>query len=245
MKEKEKNSSCVKPSNSEMNMLISGFQKFSLIDYPGKLSAIVFTRGCNFNCPWCHNPELVDPELFIDLISPEYIISFLKQRIGKLDAITITGGEPTLHHDLPQFIKEIKTLGFSIKLDTNGSNPELLSQLLKENLLDYLAMDIKAPFHKYHLVSQSTVEINLIKKSLEIIKNSNIPYEFRTTYIPYLLNESDLNEIKTYLDNHDKYVIQPFHSEKLLDNSFDFSPEITHKLWLKMKTQISGVSFRD
>ncbi|OQX50761.1 MAG: anaerobic ribonucleoside-triphosphate reductase activating protein [Candidatus Cloacimonas sp. 4484_209] len=133
-------------------MKIGGFQKVSLIDYPGKICAIVFTRGCNFRCPYCHNPELVLPENYSPLIPEEEIFSFLEKRRGKLDAVEITGGEPTLQEDLTEFIRKIKEMGFLVKLDTNGSFPSVLEKVIYSGLVDYIAMDVKAPLEKYRQV---------------------------------------------------------------------------------------------
>ena len=130
-------------------MLIGGFQKCSLIDYPGKICAIVFTLGCNFRCSYCHNPELVYPELFNKPIPEEEIFSFLPKRRGKLDAVTITGGEPTLQADLIDFILRIKKLEFLVKLDSNGSDPDVLENAISSEAPDYIAMDVKAPLEKY------------------------------------------------------------------------------------------------
>ncbi|MGC9053845.1 MAG: anaerobic ribonucleoside-triphosphate reductase activating protein, partial [Candidatus Hydrogenedens sp.] len=126
-------------------MKIGGFQPFSLSDFPNCVSAIVFTQGCNFRCPFCHNPSLVLPELFLPPIPEEALIAFLNERKGKLDGVVITGGEPTIQSDLMKFVSEIKGLGYKVKLDTNGSNPEILKELIENNLLDYVAMDVKAP----------------------------------------------------------------------------------------------------
>ena len=122
-------------------MNIGGIEKFSLIDYPGKISAIVFTQGCNFRCGYCHNPELVFPSLFRSSISEENVFSFLKKRIGKIQALVITGGEPTIQEDLIDFIKKVKQLGFLVKLDTNGSNPKVIKEIIKAKLVDYIAME--------------------------------------------------------------------------------------------------------
>lgn len=157
-------------------MLIGGLQKSSLIDYPGKIAAVIFTQGCNFRCPYCHNPELVNGErgTINGKCHEMAVLEFLKKRIGKLDGVVITGGEPTLHNNLPEFIKQIKNLGFAIKLDTNGTNPEMLKQLIDEKLIDYVAMDIKAPLDKYSEIVCTKVDTDKILKSIGILKNSNI-----------------------------------------------------------------------
>lgn len=201
-------------------MMIGGLHKTSLIDYPGKICAIVFTQGCNFRCPYCHNPELVEPELFQNPIEAEEILFFLKTRIKKLDAVEITGGEPTLQKDLMKFITAIKNMGFLVKLDTNGSNPKIIKKLLNENLIDYIAMDIKAPLKKYTAVTGIKVNINKIKESIYLIKNSEINYEFRTTIVKPLLTKEDLIEISKLIKGADLYVLQKFISSKTLDPDF-------------------------
>ncbi|MCD6575898.1 MAG: anaerobic ribonucleoside-triphosphate reductase activating protein [Nanoarchaeota archaeon] len=201
-------------------MLIGGFQKVSLIDYPNKVCAIVFTQGCNFRCPYCHNPELVDPTLFQDPIEEKEIFSFLKSRVGKLDAVEITGGEPTLQKDLITFIKKIKDMGFLIKLDTNGSNPEILEKIIKERLVDYIAMDIKAPLDKYEDVIKVKIDTSKIKKSIELIKKSNISYEFRTTIVKSLLSKGDLIKIGKLIKGAKLYILQKFIPSKTLNSHF-------------------------
>ena len=200
-------------------MLVGGFQKISLIDYPGKVCAIVFTQGCNFRCPYCHNPELVDPKLFQNSIEEKEIFSFLKSRIGKLDAVEITGGEPTLQKDLLTFIKKIKDMGFLVKLDTNGSNPEILEKIIKERLVDYIAMDVKAPLDKYEHIIRAKIDTSKIKRSIELIKNSNVDYEFRTTIVKALLSKEDLIEIGKLIKGAELYILQKFIPSKTLDNS--------------------------
>ena len=184
----------------------------TLIDYPGKIACTVFTIGCNFFCPFCHNPELVDPEKIKKqpIISEKEFFEFLTGRKGMLEGVCITGGEPTLHKDLPGFIKKIKELGFSVKLDTNGSNPEMLKKLIGEKLIDYIAMDIK----NSNLKSQ-------ISKSVEIIKNSRIDYEFRTTVVPVLHTKEDIIQIAKEISPAKKYFLQQFRPGKNLDKKFE------------------------
>lgn len=187
-------------------MKIGGLQKLTLIDYPGKIAATVFTVGCNFSCPFCHNPELVD-SLKIKkqpLILDEDIFDFLKQRQGILEGVCITGGEPVLHQDLPKFIKKIKDLGFSIKLDTNGSNPEIIEKLIREKLVDYFAMDIKGSLEKYQQIIRKKTDLEKIKKSVGIIKK--FPnYEFRTTILPRFHKKEDMINIALWLKGSRKY----------------------------------------
>lgn len=152
-------------------MVIGGLQKFSLIDYPHKISAIIFTIGCNFKCPFCHNPELVNPKLYPEKIAEEEVFNFLKNRKEKLDAVVITGGEPTLHKELYQFISKIKSMDFLVKLDTNGTYPNILNRLIKDNLLNYIAMDIKGSLDRYEDIVATKVNLENIKDSINIILN--------------------------------------------------------------------------
>ena len=188
-------------------MLLGGLQKFTLIDYPGKIACTVFTIGCNFNCPFCHNPELVDPELIKKQpkIPEKYFFEFLKKRKGDLEGVCITGGEPTCQKDLPEFIKKIKKLGFAVKLDTNGSNPEMVKKLIDKKLLDYIAVDVKGlP----------------IPEIAEMIKNSGIDCEFRMTVVPKLHSKKNILEIAKNLAPAKKFFLQQFRPNKTLDPNF-------------------------
>jgi pyruvate formate lyase activating enzyme len=201
-------------------MNIGGLQKFSLIDYPDRICAIIFTQGCNFRCPYCHNPELVNPKLFGDCMAEEEVLSFLKKRKGKLDAVSITGGEPTLQDNLVDFITKLKSMNYLVKIDTNGSHPAVLETLLLGGLLDYIAMDVKAPPKKYQSVTRSKVTPADIKQSIELIRNSSIPYEFRTTVVKSQLDEKDLLTIGRQIKNARRYVLQKFVSSKTMDPRF-------------------------
>ncbi|MDD3808599.1 MAG: anaerobic ribonucleoside-triphosphate reductase activating protein [Candidatus Pacebacteria bacterium] len=201
-------------------MLIGGLQKLTLIDYPSKVAAIIFTIGCNFRCRYCYNTRLVDPKLFReeDVISEEEIFSFLKSRVGKLDAVVVTGGEPTLHKDLDVFISKIKKLSFLVKLDSNGTNPEVLQSLIDKKLVDYIAMDIKNDFENYQKIVNVKLDISKIKESIKVIMNSGIDYEFRTTAAPGVTKEDILN-ISEYIKGAKKYYLQVFQEMDVIDNS--------------------------
>ncbi|NCT02250.1 anaerobic ribonucleoside-triphosphate reductase activating protein [Candidatus Parcubacteria bacterium] len=199
-------------------MRLGGLQKTSLIDYPGSVSAIVFTIGCNFHCPYCHNPELVD-ETAAE-ISQEAFFTFLEGRIGLLDAVTITGGEPTVHDDLPQFIARIKQLGFLVKLDSNGTNPTMLQELINAKQVDYIAMDIKSPLQKYDSTVARPVDTAKIQESVTLLLEGNVPYEFRTTVVKALLPLEDFQEIGTLIAGAHKYYLQKFIPTKLLNPAF-------------------------
>ena len=200
-------------------MKIGALQKFSLIDYPGKISAVVFTQGCNFRCPYCHNPELVDPELFDEPVGEEEIFSFLETRIGKLDAVVITGGEPTIHKDLIGFVENIKSLGFLVKIDSNGSQPQVLRELVRSRLVDYIAMDVKAPLEKYGEVTRTVVDEKKIEEGIGVIMDSEIEYEFRTTVLKSFFARDDIIEIAKLIQGARRYVIQAFVTGKTLDRS--------------------------
>ena len=202
-------------------MLIGGFQKCSMIDYPNKLSAIVFTIGCNFKCPYCHNPELVTRTKDCSLIEQSFVLDFLKTRINKLDAIVISGGEPCLQKDLKDFIKQVKELGFLVKLDTNGSFPNVIKDLISDNLIDYIAMDIKSTMPKYsNFFADSKVSESAISESIKIIMQSGIDYEFRTTVCKELLKLKDFEEIGKTLISAKKYYLQKFVSSKHIDETY-------------------------
>ena len=219
-------------------MNIGGLQKFSMIDYPDKLTAIVFTLGCNFRCGYCHNPELVLPEKFNLSLDENKILEFFKTRVGKLDAISITGGEPTLQADLPQFMKKVKDLGFLIKLDTNGTNLKMLKEIIDNKLVDYLAMDIKAPLEKYEEVIKNKVNLEDIKKSIRMIMDSGIEYEFRTTIVKSQLSVDDLLEIGKLIKGANIYYLQKFVSSKANDERFLKEKTYSDKEFEKIKKDI-------
>ncbi|MBT3691139.1 anaerobic ribonucleoside-triphosphate reductase activating protein [Candidatus Woesearchaeota archaeon] len=200
--------------------MLAGIAKLSLIDYPGKVCSTVFLQGCNFRCSFCHNPELVNEEQKEKIPNKEFF-DFLDTRKGLLDGVCITGGEPTIHSDLKEFIIEIKNKGFLVKLDTNGTNPEVLKELIDENLIDYIAMDIKTSIDNYEKVVNVKVDKEKIKKSVELIKN--FPnYEFRTTLVPGLISKQDLIEMGEWLKGSKLYVLQQFISDvKLVDPEYE------------------------
>jgi len=203
-------------------MIIGGFQKVTLIDYPGKIAATVFTVGCNFLCPYCHNSELVDGKKSKDQPRTDQldILKFLATRQGLLEGVCITGGEPTLQPDLPAFIKEIKDLGFLVKLDTNGSNPQMLEKLLNEGLIDFVAMDIKAPLEKYKKVVGDNINLEDIQRSVDLTRQAP-DYEFRTTVLPALHTRKDILSIGRWLQGSKKYYLQQFKPNKTLDSAFE------------------------
>ncbi|ACF13155.1 anaerobic ribonucleoside-triphosphate reductase activating protein [Chloroherpeton thalassium ATCC 35110] len=201
-------------------MKIGGFQKFSLIDFPGEVCAVVFTQGCNFRCPYCHNPELVLPEQFGKTLSPALVLDFLKTRKGRLSSVTITGGEPALQPALLDFLQAIKSIPLKIKLDTNGAFPETLEQAFSQNLLDFVAMDIKAPLEAYDRICGCPVEIEAIEKSIALILASGVRYQFRTTLVPKLHSSEMKAEIERWMTELGAtHIFQEFVPAKVLDAS--------------------------
>ena len=217
-------------------MKIGGFQKFSLLDYPGELAAIIFTQGCNFRCPYCHNPELVDVAKADSLYPEKQILDFLKSRKGKLTAVVIGGGEPTLQEDLEDFLDKIKAMNYLIKVDTNGSIPESIENLVNKDLVDYWAMDLKAPELLYPLVTRADIPFSSILKSMEIIRESSKSYEFRTTFFDKLLHLEDLEKIQNLLRPGDKFYLQECQYSKTLDN-LSSSAEIDSPSFLNWQNQ--------
>lgn len=208
---------------------IGGLQKITLIDYPGRLAAIVFLVGCNFKCPWCYSSELVLPEKTKNQskVSEKDFFQFLKSRNGLLEGVVICGGEPTINKELPSFIKKIKKEGFLVKLDTNGSNPKMLKDLIDKKLIDYVAMDIKAPIGlnpkslTYEKATGTKINLNKIKKSIDILQDSNIDYEFRTTVVPGFHNKEDILEIAKLIRKTKKYYLQNFRPERNIDKKLE------------------------
>jgi len=189
-------------------MKIGGLQKTSLLDYPNHISAIIWTMGCNFRCSYCYNKQLVYENL--PIIPENEILSFLEKRKKLLEGVVITGGEPILQEDLTDFIRKVKSIGYKVKLDTNGSNPKKILSLLDEKLVDYVAMDIKAPKEKYDSICNVKVNISDIDESIRIIRTYASNYEFKTTFVPTLLEKSDIIEICKWLKGSKQYCIQQF-----------------------------------
>ena len=202
-------------------MEICGLQKLTLIDYPGRLAATIFLCGCNFRCPWCYSRELVLPEEIEKQpkISEKELSDFLKERKGTLEGVVLCGGEPCLHEDLSQFCQKIKKLDYLIKLDTNGSRPQMLKKLIDEKLIDYVAMDVKLPKERYKEVLG--VDVKNVEESFKVLKDSKINYEFRTTVIPTILDKEDIIKIAKWLSPAKKYYLQNFRPEKTIDPKFE------------------------
>lgn len=195
--------------------MIHGFNKTTLLDYPGHLASTIFLGGCNFRCPFCHNSTLVLAPTSQPIIPEEEIFSTLRKRTGIIEGVCITGGEPTLYPGLVELIKKIKELGFLVKLDTNGSNPKIIEYLIKEKLIDYIAMDIKNCKEKYPITSGlDSMDLNKLSDSISLILNSKIDYEFRTTIVKNFHETKDLIEIGKWIKGARVYFLQSFRDSK-------------------------------
>ena len=224
---------------------IGGLQRSTLIDYPGHIACTVFLIGCNFRCPWCYSPEIVLPDLITKRlrISKREFFEFLDLRKGLLDGVVVCGGEPTINEDLPEFLREIKGRGFKLKLDTNGSNPSVIEGLFANSLLDYVAMDIKAPFKEfdYHNATGVRADIKRIMESVELIKSSGVDYEFRTTVVPGLHNKEKIKEMAKIISPARKYFLQTFRSTKNIDPSLVGSPGPSGDFMEELKSEVEGM----
>lgn len=219
-------------------MRIGGLLKFSLIDYPGKVAAVVFTQGCNYRCPFCHNPELVLPQLFQEPLLVDDILEFLARRQGQLQGVVVTGGEPTIHNDLPEFLQKIKALGFLVKLDTNGSRPDVLRDLIDRRLVDYIAMDIKSSPEGYCKAAGVPLDIEIVKDAIRVIKVSGLDHEFRTTALKEILSETDMAEVASLIGKGENYKIRKGElKDKVLDfNFFADRPDYTKEEWERIES---------
>lgn len=228
-------------------MQISGFEKLTLLNYKDKVACIIFTKGCNFKCPFCHNSELIDINSDYEEINESEIFSYLEKRKNILDGVCISGGEPLIHKDIGYFISRIKNMGFSVKIDTNGSNPILLKELIDKNLIDYVAMDIKNSFIKYNDTAGVNVNLENIKKSIKIIEESNIEYEFRTTLVKEYHNIDDIKEICKLISKKSIYYLQNFvNNEGVLNRKLkSFSTVELEKMQEKLKGEYPNIIFRD
>lgn len=225
-------------------MLIGGFQKMTMLDYPGKVACTIFTYGCNFRCPFCHNATLVIDEA--SLLSEDEILSYLNKRKGILDGVCITGGEPLLQNDIFDFIKKVKDLGLLVKLDTNGSYPEKLKEAIDRGLVDYVAMDIKTSKGNYSKVADVNVKIQDIEKSIQILLENKVDYEFRTTVVRELHTKEDFEKISEWIKGAKRYFLQCFKdNENLIGNNLSaYTPHELEGFLEVLKNNIDKVSLR-
>ena len=233
-------------------MRISAVQKFTMLDYPEHLDCIVFTAGCNFRCRYCHNPEFVLPEQIQKIkqsfIPEEAVLNFLQARQGKLEGVVITGGEPTMHYDLRQFIQKVKAHGFKVKLDTNGNNPMALEALLEEDLLDYVAMDIKTDRENYAALVGRCARGEYIEKSISLLQNSDIVFEFRSTLVREVHTPEILKGMAQMMHGAPILYLQRFRPGHTLDPAYQtyhpFTQEEMEEIAEMFRKDITTVSLR-
>ncbi len=228
---------------------IKKFIDNSLIEWEGKISAVIVVGGCNFACPFCHNGVLIKDHADIAEISQDKVLQILKEKKNWLDGVVISGGEPCLYHELFDFIKKVKEIGLPIKLDTNGYLPKMLGSLIKQKLVDYVAMDIKAPLNnKYEQLCGIKINLDRIKQSVGLLRASGIEHEFRTTFVPNMLEKNDLVEIAAYLKGTKRFYIQQFSPEVTLDSSLSslipYTKNYLKETELACKKYISNAKIR-
>ena len=227
-------------------MQFAGYQKLTLLDFPGRLAATVFTGGCNFRCPFCHNSELFVPT---ETYEEEDLLNIIKKRAGVLEGVDITGGEPTLHPGLPDFLRKVRDMGLMVKLDSNGYKPDVLKSILDEGLADYVAMDIKSsPEHYGEVAGLPDIDMNKIYESVDLLMNGKTPFEFRTTVIPELHAAEDFTAIADWIAGDEPYFLQGYKdSEMVYDRRFsqptaELMEKIRDIVLLRLpNTQIRGV----
>ena len=225
-------------------MLIGGFQKMTMLDYPGKVACTIFTYGCNFRCPFCHNATLVIDEA--SLFDKEEIFSYLYKRKNILDGVVVTGGEPLLQPDIIDFLKELRETGLQIKLDTNGSFPEKLSEVIDLGLVDYVAMDIKNSKEKYEMTVGAKIDLSKIEKSVEILLQNRVDYEFRTTVVCQMHENADFEKIGEWLRGAKRLFLQQFRdSENLIGKDLScHTPQALEGFKSILKRTINQVEIR-
>lgn len=231
-------------------MRIVGFEKNSFVDYPGKIAAVAFAPGCNMNCFYCHNRDILCENKKRQFIDPDKFFQFIAKRKAFLDGVVVSGGEPTLQHDLIEFITEIKKIGYPVKLDTNGTNPAVLEKLIGQRLVDYVAMDIKAPLDKYEEICGTAIPMEKIEQSMNLLLQGKVDYEFRTTFVPQLTEEDGLNIAKR-IRGARRYVLQQFRkpagTTELNDirlHAAPHSPDLMSKLGEQVKHFVQAFELR-
>ncbi|MCX7805079.1 MAG: anaerobic ribonucleoside-triphosphate reductase activating protein [Planctomycetota bacterium] len=224
-------------------MKIGGLMPFTLSDFPGRAAAVIFTQGCNFRCPFCHNGSLIPREVGGEnLISEERVLEFLASRRGRLDGVVISGGEPTIQPDLPDFLRRLKDMGFAVKLDTNGSMPNVIERLIGERLVDYVAMDVKGSLHAYGRIAGIPVAVAKIIESIHLIAGSGVAHEFRTTVVWPLLDDADIREIRQLIPAPSPHRLQEFRPENALDPSLREPPAVATALGTRTQNAAGSVA---
>jgi len=230
-------------------MIIKGLQKTTLLDFPTKVACTVFTSGCNFRCPFCHNASLVTKNDNSDTVNIDALFDYLRKRQGILDGVCVTGGEPLLQKDIKYFIKQIKDLGYAVKLDTNGSNSKMLIELVNENLVDYVAMDIKGAEDKYSLICGIDMDkyLNDVRQSVDFLLTGVCEYEFRTTVVRELHSYDDFNSIGKWISGANKYFLQQFKDSGDLianDNFSAYNKDEMEEILSIVKPYVPNVQLR-
>ena len=228
-------------------MNFSGFQKLTLLDYPEHVACTLFTKGCNFRCPFCHNARLVTEQNDDEQYGEDMVLSYLKKRVGILDGVCITGGEPLLHKELPDFIREVKALGYQVKLDTNGSFPGILKSLVNEGLLDYVAMDVKNAMERYgETIDVPDFDTAPIEESIDFLLEGHVAYEFRTTVVAEFHTTQDIVAIAKRIQGAPKYFLQNFVDSGCLigENLHSVDKNVMENMQNAAKKHLSEVSLR-
>jgi pyruvate formate lyase activating enzyme len=228
-------------------MIVAGLQKLSLVDFPGKLASVIFLQGCNFRCGYCQNPELI-PREGVSGVSVEEVLGYLSCRKNNIEGVVVTGGEPTVHDDLALLLEKIAAIGLEIKLDTNGSDPKILGGLISSGLLSYIAVDIKTSFSKYNLVSSNDNISDAVMESVRICMDSGVPYEFRTTCVPGVLEKTDIIKIGEAVKGARRYCLQQFRPKITFDEAFTnvkpFSPDTVRSFAEDLSGYVEKVDVR-
>lgn len=201
-----------------MRARIVGFAKTSLLDWDGMVATTVYLQGCNLRCPFCHNPDLISPTAEVEEVPWNVVEEYLLDNNDFIDGVVITGGEPTQNEDLPDLIRKVREMGLKVKLDTNGTNPEMVEDLLRAGLLDFVAMDLKAPVDRqYDQLCGAEVDLEKIKRSIHLLMTSGVDYEFRTTVVPHYLKAADIEKMASFIGGAKKYALQQFKNDRTLD----------------------------
>ena len=221
-------------------MKIGGIQKLSTVDYPAHPCASIFTVGCNMRCGYCHNPELVLPERLAPSIPIDDIMLFLQSRVGRLDGVVVSGGEPTIHDDLPELIRRIKALGYDVKLDSNGTRPEMIRQLIDDKLIDFVAMDIKGPLEKYQTIAARPIDLDAVQETIALLISSGIGHEFRTTIVREQLEPSDFHKVGEMVRGAKRFALQHFRPGSTLAPQFEQASTFSESEFQETKTIMEG-----
>ena len=228
------------PHQPPCNVPVGGIQKLSLVDFPGHVAAALFTAGCNMRCGYCHNPELVLPERLAPSIPIDDIMLFLQSRVGRLDGVVVSGGEPTIHDDLPELIRRIKALGYDMKLDSNGTRPEMIRQLIDDKMIDFVAMDIKGPLEKYQMIAARPIDLEAVQETIALLISSGIGHEFRTTIVREQLEPNDFHKVGEMVRGAKRFALQHFRPGSTLAPQFEQASTFSESEFQETKTIMEG-----